>query len=264
LVEFAKGEMASFTYAVRRGRRPGLYNTWAECKQQVDGFPAAEFKKFPSVMEARAFLNGGDDQVGNNNNQLPVGRAHVQIQPNFQDQPIHRTGYAVVIPASANLGISVPSKPMGSSIKRSKDPIVIYIDGSSLNNGQPNARAGYGVYFGPQDSRNVSAPLRDGAQTNQRAELMAAITALRSVDESAHVQLKSDSHYVIKGMTEWVKTWKGKQWQVSVTNIDLFRWLDQLVQSRQGETEFLYVPAHSGVLGNECADALAKKGAQMQ
>ncbi len=43
-------------YAVKKGRKPGIYGTWEECKAQVQGFKAAEFKKFTSREEAEAFV----------------------------------------------------------------------------------------------------------------------------------------------------------------------------------------------------------------
>ena len=48
--------MANF-YAVRKGKVPGIYSTWAECKQNVLGFPGAEYKGFDKKEDAEAFLN---------------------------------------------------------------------------------------------------------------------------------------------------------------------------------------------------------------
>lgn len=47
-------------YAVKNGRKPGIYNTWEECNQQILGFPNALFKKFNSYSEAEDFMNGGE------------------------------------------------------------------------------------------------------------------------------------------------------------------------------------------------------------
>lgn len=44
------------TYAVRKGRQPGLYDTWDDCKAQVDGFPGAEYKSFTVRADAEAYL----------------------------------------------------------------------------------------------------------------------------------------------------------------------------------------------------------------
>lgn len=44
-------------YAVRKGREPGIYETWADCSQQVIRFPGAEYKSFETKEEAEAFMN---------------------------------------------------------------------------------------------------------------------------------------------------------------------------------------------------------------
>ena len=48
--------MAAKFYAVRNGITPGIYSTWEECKQMVDGFPKAEYKSFKTLAEAQAYL----------------------------------------------------------------------------------------------------------------------------------------------------------------------------------------------------------------
>ena len=50
--------MAKKYYAVRVGKVPGIYQTWDECKKNVHGFPAAEYKSFPSEEEAKAIWEG--------------------------------------------------------------------------------------------------------------------------------------------------------------------------------------------------------------
>lgn len=44
-------------YAVRKGRRTGLFTTWAECEAQVKGYNGAEYKSFPDNKSALEFLN---------------------------------------------------------------------------------------------------------------------------------------------------------------------------------------------------------------
>lgn len=48
--------MAKKVYAVRNGRRPGIYQTWAQCQAQVKGFSGAVFKSFPTLAEAEAYM----------------------------------------------------------------------------------------------------------------------------------------------------------------------------------------------------------------
>ena len=53
--------MAKKYYAVRKGRKTGVFLTWAECQKQVTGFSGAEFKSFPTMEEARAFSGTGTE-----------------------------------------------------------------------------------------------------------------------------------------------------------------------------------------------------------
>lgn len=45
-------------YVVRVGKRPGIYDTWDECKEQVEGFEGAEFKSFSNYLDATNYLTG--------------------------------------------------------------------------------------------------------------------------------------------------------------------------------------------------------------
>lgn len=51
--------MASKVYAVKKGRTPGIYYSWNECKAMVDGYPGAVYKSFATVAEADAFICDG-------------------------------------------------------------------------------------------------------------------------------------------------------------------------------------------------------------
>lgn len=48
--------MAAKFYAVRKGKKPGIYMSWDICKQQTDGFPGAEFKSFPTREAAEEYI----------------------------------------------------------------------------------------------------------------------------------------------------------------------------------------------------------------
>lgn len=54
-------------YAVRKGRKTGIFTTWDECKSQVHGFPCAEYKSFLTLEDAKAFMQLGME----GENQLP-------------------------------------------------------------------------------------------------------------------------------------------------------------------------------------------------
>ncbi|MCI6498339.1 ribonuclease H1 domain-containing protein [Lachnospiraceae bacterium HCP1S3_C3] len=50
--------MAKKYYAVRKGKTAGIYMSWDDCKAQVQGFSGAEYKSFPTITEAEAYMGG--------------------------------------------------------------------------------------------------------------------------------------------------------------------------------------------------------------
>jgi ribonuclease HI len=98
--------------------------------------------------------------------------------------------------------------------------------------------------------------------TNNRMELMAAIRALEALKRPSHVKLYTDSIYVMKGITAWIRDWKRRGWRTAekkpVKNEDLWRELDALAARHR--IEWHWVKGHAGHPENERADALANKG----
>ena len=98
--------------------------------------------------------------------------------------------------------------------------------------------------------------------TNNRMELTAVIEALSALNRRSKVDLYTDSQYVQKGITEWLRSWKARGWKTAakepVKNVDLWRRLDEV--SSQHEVRWHWVRGHAGHAGNERADALANKG----
>ncbi len=98
--------------------------------------------------------------------------------------------------------------------------------------------------------------------TNNRMELMAAITALESLTRSCDVVITTDSTYVLKGITEWLPGWKARNWRTAskqpVKNVDLWQRLDAAVARHTVSWE--WVKGHNGHPENERADELARQG----
>ena len=98
--------------------------------------------------------------------------------------------------------------------------------------------------------------------TNNRMELMAVIFVLEKYADVKDITIWTDSEYVRKGITEWMKTWKKNNWmrsgrnnkKVSVKNVDLWKKLDEL---NKDYIEYRWVKGHSNEVGNETADDLA-------
>jgi len=135
----------------------------------------------------------------------------------------------------------------------------IFTDGSCLGNPGPG---GYGVIL------NYKGNIRELSKgftltTNNRMELLAAITALQTLTETCRVDLHTDSQYVRNGVTKWMHNWKKNGWKTAdkkaVKNRDLWQALDKQIQRHQ--IEWIWVKAHAGHVENERCDLLAKEAA---
>ena len=138
--------------------------------------------------------------------------------------------------------------------------LTIYTDGACSGNPGPG---GWGVLL-QYGSKEKTLKGGDPNTTNNRMEMMAAITAIEAVNETytGEIILWTDSTYVMKGITEWVHGWKKKNWIKSdkkpVVNTDLWKVLDKL--NSQKNIQWNWVKGHAGVEGNERADELARQG----
>ncbi len=141
--------------------------------------------------------------------------------------------------------------------------ITIYTDGACKGNPGPG---GWGVlleYNGRKKTMHGGEPLT----TNNRMEMMAAISALETLREACEITLFTDSKYVMQGLTEWLPGWKARGWKTAskqpVKNQDLWERLDAAVQRHK--IDWRWVKGHAGDPGNEMADQLANQGIeQMQ
>lgn len=97
--------------------------------------------------------------------------------------------------------------------------------------------------------------------TNNRMELMAAISGLETLNEPCQVVLTTDSQYVRQGITSWITGWKAKGWKTAakkpVKNKDLWQRLDEATQKH--EIDWRWVKGHSGHAENERVDELANR-----
>ncbi|HEY9646233.1 MAG TPA: ribonuclease HI [Chroococcidiopsis sp.] len=139
----------------------------------------------------------------------------------------------------------------------------IYTDGACSGNPGPG---GWGTvaYFADGSVHEMGG--REAQTTNNRMEMQAAIAALEFYNRSGQtgaIALYTDSEYVKNGITQWIKGWKKKGWKTStgkaVLNQDLWQIIDQLNSSR---ITWTYVRGHSGNIGNERCDAIARAFSQ--
>jgi ribonuclease HI len=138
-----------------------------------------------------------------------------------------------------------------------KPEVEIFTDGACRGNPGPG---GWGALLRYQDKeKKIYGSERE--TTNNRMELMAAIKALESLKKSCTVAITTDSQYVRRGMLEWMKQWKARDWKTAdkkpVKNKDLWQELDALVVLHH--VKWHWVKGHSGHVENEMADALANQ-----
>lgn len=145
----------------------------------------------------------------------------------------------------------------------------VYIDGSCINNGKINARAGYGVFFDHNDERNEYGVVK-GKQSNNTGELTALIRALeilkKDIEEKKSINIYTDSEYVIKcsgsyGSKLAKNNWKTESDKVP-PNLKLLQKIYELYSPHKKTVKIHYIKAHTNLLdkhsiGNSEADKLA-------
>ncbi|RKO89439.1 ribonuclease H-like domain-containing protein, partial [Blyttiomyces helicus] len=150
----------------------------------------------------------------------------------------------------------------------------VWTDGSCLNNGFPHALGGTGVWFSDGHEWNESRRLAGSFQTNQRAEIAAAVRALvvtrenlgeiHGEDAPARIVLSMDSKYVVDAMTAWVEKWRWNGYvnvnRAPDANGDLFRELDHVISGLE-DWGICVKLAHIPRAQNAGTDALSRIGA---
>ena len=139
--------------------------------------------------------------------------------------------------------------------------VIIHTDGACSGNPGPG---GWGAILKFGD---VEKELKGGEAhtTNNRMELMAAISALEALKKPCTVDLYTDSQYVRQGITGWIHGWKKNGWRTAdkkpVKNVDLWQRLDAALHQHQ--VRWHWVKGHAGHDENERADQLARDGVAM-
>ena len=141
--------------------------------------------------------------------------------------------------------------------------LIAYTDGACSGNPGPG---GWGVVMQAKTGDMVTKQrqLKGGATetTNNRMELMAAISALETLSRRSAITIVTDSVYVKDGVTKWIFGWKKNGWKTAakkpVKNEDLWKRLD--AAQAQHQVTWQWIKGHAGHPENELADALARAG----
>ena len=135
--------------------------------------------------------------------------------------------------------------------------VEIFTDGGCKGNPGPG---GYGCII-KQNGDILEIKGGHPQTTNNIMEMTAAIVALKQIQDPCEIKLTTDSQYVVKGMTEWMKGWIRNGWKTAsrqpVKNQELWQELHELNQRHT--ITWIWVKGHNGHPENERCDQLANE-----
>jgi len=327
-------------YAVANGKTKGIFNTWAECNESVNGFEGAIFKKFDNKKDAELFISSNrslpnnkliqnvskfktstkNDKYTNINFDSDSDSDEETSKTNLSNKLISKNKIIVssktlskleetIIRENINFDSESDSDSEIKVIKKSNKPdkldllianqknIIItnnnsddsenllsdpeylrdlgdfipdyniYTDGACINNGKTNAKAAIGIYFGKNDSRNVSEKLSDDEkQSNNTAELQAIIKTYdiikQDIQAGKKIVIYSDSVYAIRAATTYGEKVSKIDYK-DIINKELIKQIYTLYLNKKN-IKFRYIEAHTDKKdihsrGNKEADELANQ-----
>lgn len=227
-------KLAKKYYVVWKGRQPGVFSTWSECQQQVEKFPGAKFKSFPSLAEAEAAFKGAS---------LPAEKVPNRGRGKTKSQ-------------------KKPAPLTMEQIAALPYTIKIFSDGAS----EPNpGEAGVGLaIYEHNELKELRYGLYQAVGTNNTAELNGLYHALqlakKELDQKHSVAIFCDSMYAINCVTLWAAGWEKKGWVKAdgpVKNLDIIQPAYRLYQQLAEQLTILHVNGHVGIEGNELADRMS-------
>jgi ribonuclease HI len=246
-------------YVVWRGREPGIYDTWREAKEQIDGFKHARYKSFDTLEDAAEAYVAGPP---------PSSSLEVAYERSLEkaarkaERKVQREAKA----AETEQQRKEQRKRARRPVKPPLDPAprtVIYCDGAADPNPGPTG-TGLAVYRdGTLEALHYGLYRERG--TNNIGELHGVLHALRLAkpycEAGETVQIAADSDYAIRATSDWVYKWKADGWKRGkkgvVRNLQLVQRTHALYEELFDQVELVHVKAHSGIEGNELADRMA-------
>jgi len=209
-------------YAVKEGKRPGVYQTWAETEEQVNGYSGAEYKGFKTLKEAEFYLSSDLASITTDNTEVE----------------------------EINADIERKIKTLTS------EQVLAFVDGSYSKNVEGKEKYGFGVVLVNNDAEVtlfkafVSGPYMNSA--NVAGEIEGAKEAILWAINNNKKEITV--YYDYEGVEKWAtKEWKAKK---DLTK-EYSKFYDE--KSLLITIIFVNVSAHKGIKYNEKADALAKR-----
>lgn len=223
--------MAKKVYAVKVGRHPGIYDTWDECKVEIDGFSKAEFKGFSSRKDAEAYLN---EATNSNKNK----QKNQKSQKTPKDQK----------------GQKKKDNPQKQKVK--KGSAVAYVDGSYDNTSHRYAAGGIIKWIDANgnDKKYEFSEAYDEKNADLRnvaGEIMGARIAINFCIKNGLKNLVIYHDYT------GIAMWANDEWQSKQTMTKEYKKFVKEARKKIN-ISFVKVKAHSGNEYNNKADKLAR------
>jgi len=227
-------------YVVWQGRKTGIFNDWATCKQQIEKFSGAQYKSFPTLNEAQAAFSGSSSS--NSTAKSASGTTASGAKKRSNGNGV-KTYTAKEIDA-----MDINTK--------------IYTDGGC----EPNpGKAGSGIaVYRDEKINELWYGLFNSYGTNNTAELNALHYAMRIADHESKqgksIAIFCDSKYSIQCITQWAAGWQKKGWKKpsgEIKNLELIKQMFALYSAIKDKVQILHVNGHVGVEGNELADRMS-------
>ncbi len=221
-------------YAVKRGRKTGIFTTWEETENQVKGYPGAKHKSFKTREEAEAYLGG---KTGDST------KSAAAFQPEA---------------TTLDLGFD--------------DEVRVYTDGGSRTHGnklgehvKSDDKAAW-AYLILAGGERLSGTGGEHGATNNRMEIMALLKAVEKLAEKGwqnkQILVVSDSRYVLNAVTKgWLKGWRRRGWKRSggpLVNKELWQQLDAQLE-QFSNINYKWTKGHADNDGNVFVDELLNK-----
>lgn len=249
-------------YAIKNGRKPGIYRTWDEAKAQVDGFSGAEYKSFSHITDATDYLNWNKETQGE------------EIK---KDEDTLQNAIKKIVKTSKETSTekTLQKVTAKSKIKNSDANdyfATIYTDGGTRNTGvykgghvkkTDKAAWAYRIEWGDQEVHGAGG---EYGATNNKMEQTGFINALKKLIELGFNEKKLlfvlDSQYVLNAINKgWLKSWKKRGWKKSsgsLANKEEWQEIDRLLAQFPNAT-FEWTKGHANNAGNEFVDHFLNK-----
>jgi ribonuclease H-related protein len=222
--------MANY-YGVKQGRKPGVYNTWSECEEQIKGFSGAKYKKFTSYEEAVNFVEADINNVSDN----------------AEDSPKSYSLESAVVDVSDVIKVN--------SVKSSDAVLYAYVDGSFNDKEKV---AGYGLVLVQNDEvilkdLGVFRSMEMNESKNVFGEIRGALKAVELALANDFKEITIVYDYM------GIECWAKNEWKANKVLTQDYRDFMQKYM-KLIHIKFKKVKAHSGEdKYNDMADMLAKK-----